>query len=96
MHTIINEYFLELVAAVSIIALLLLYTLVKISNKKVDVDSEEEVEIEIESNNKPVKKEEVEKKPESKPDVPVTTERMKRELVPHDKITKDDFSIFSN
>ena len=96
MHTIINEYFLELVAAVSIIALLLLYTLVKISNKKVDVDSEEEVEIEIESNNKPVKKEEVEKKPESKPDAPVTTERMKRELVPHDKITKDDFSIFSN
>jgi len=110
MQTIINEYFLELVAAVSIIVMLLLFTLVKKSNKKTvgnleeDIESEDEyVEINLNTQEikpkeeiKEVEKEEikeVETKPESKQG---STQRVKRELVHHDKITRDDFSIFKN
>ncbi|MCK4738008.1 MAG: hypothetical protein KAT10_05540, partial [Sulfurimonas sp.] len=64
MQTIINEYFLELVAAISVIALLLLYTLVKISNKKADVDSEEEIELETKPVEVDLNKQEIKPKEE--------------------------------
>jgi CheY-like chemotaxis protein len=91
MQTIINEYFIELVLGISIIALLLLYILVKVSKKKVDSEAEE-VNLETLSESK----QSSEVQPQNELNPPVTSYRIKRELVPHDKIKKDDFSIFKN
>ncbi|MCF6310057.1 MAG: response regulator [Sulfurimonas sp.] len=105
MQTIISEYFMELVAGISIIALLLLYSLVKVSKKNVDAEPEE-VNLETPSESKQSSevqtstttqiepKEELQ--PQNEPYPPVTSQRVKREVVPHDRIKKDDFSIFNN
>jgi CheY-like chemotaxis protein len=95
---IINEYFIEIIAGVAIAALIIIYMLLKKSEEKTYIEPTDKVKL------KPVnltseKVEEITKAEENnelihKENEAVTTNRKKRESVPHNKITKDDFSIF--
>ena len=99
MQTIINEYFTEFIAGIAVVTLLIIYTLIKTSQKKEDtkpIEKElhvEEVNLETPSESKQSPEViEKENKPTSAPEI----DRKKREVPVHDKIKKDDFSIFKN
>lgn len=99
MQTIISENYLELIGIIVAVALLIAYALLKKSQKREDVKhpvgqkqeanpAEKKVE-KIEEIKVEIRVEEAEK-----PRVIVPINRKKRELLPHDKIIKDDFATF--
>jgi len=100
MQTMINENFIELISGIAIATVLVMYILLKISQKKEDSQYEEEIETKDKAVEKDLhteeKKPEAEIKPEEEQNIPAPINRKKREVVPHDKIKKDDFSIFKN
>lgn len=99
MQTIISENYLELIGIIVAVALLIAYALLKKSQNREDVKhpvgqkqeakpAEKKVE-KIEEIKVEIRVEEAEK-----PRVIVPIDRKKRELLPHDKIIKDDFATF--
>ncbi|MFA5454021.1 MAG: response regulator [Sulfurimonas sp.] len=99
MQTIISENYVELIGIIVVVALLLVYALLKKSEKMEGVKHPVEQKQEAKPAEKKVEKVEeikVEIRVEEaeKPQVVVPINRKKRELLPHDKITKDDFAMF--
>lgn len=99
MQTIISENYVELIGIIVVVALLILYALLKKSEKREGAKhpvgqkqeakpAEKKVE-KVEETKVEVRVEEAEK-----PRVIVPINRKKRELLPHDKIAKDDFATF--
>lgn len=99
MQTIISENYVELIGIIVVVALLIVYALLKKSEKREGVKhpvgqkqeakpAEKKVE-KVEETKVEVRVEEAEK-----PQVIVPINRKKRELLPHDKIAKDDFATF--
>lgn len=99
MQTIISENYLELIGIIVAVALLIVYALLKKSQKREDVKHPVGQKQEAKPAEKKVEKVEeikVEIRVEEaeKPRVIVPINRKKRELLPHDKIIKDDFATF--
>jgi len=93
MEAIIDQYFIELIVGIILIIFLSFYFLFKKPKKK-EIITPEKTEVE------PVSEqiqEPLELKEEEKEEVtPQKTHRIKREIIQHGKIQKDDFSIFKN
>ncbi|MCF6339968.1 MAG: response regulator [Sulfurimonas sp.] len=96
----INQYLIESIAGIILIIFLSFYFLFKKPKKKKIITSEEKVK-----ETSPVSeqvKEPLELKEEEKEEVVsqeepiIKTHRIKREIIPHEKIQKDDFAIFKN
>lgn len=83
MQTLINENYFQISIIVAALALLLLYLILKILQKNSSIDSVNKPSIDI----NPPKNRQKDIDP---------ADRKKRELVPHDKISKDDFDLFKN
>ncbi|WP_310442538.1 hybrid sensor histidine kinase/response regulator [Sulfurimonas sp.] len=102
MQTIISENFMEIIGIIVAVALLIIYALLKKSEKKEIIKYQAESKPEIKPVRpavKPIEKIE-EAKPEElieqvqTPEAVLPINRKKRKLAPHDKITKDDFATF--
>jgi CheY-like chemotaxis protein len=106
MQTIINENLIEIIGSIVILTLVAIFIIVKISNKKEGAKPvSEQKPTEIKPAIKPIEEKPVEEKAEvqkvqesakepEKPQAVVQINRKKRELVPHEKIVKDDFATF--
>lgn len=99
MQTIISENYVELIGIIVVVALLIVYALLKKSEKREGVKHPVEQKQEAKPAEKKVEKVEetkvevrVEEAEKSQVIVPIN--RKKRELLPHDKIAKDDFATF--
>ncbi|MBW6488889.1 response regulator [Sulfurimonas sp.] len=101
MQTIINENLIEIIGFIVILTIVAMFIIIKISKKKEgDKHAAEQKPADIKTEIKYV--EEKVKEPRAqeaardaeKPQAVVQTSRKKRELVPHDKIVKDDFATF--
>ncbi|MDQ1337904.1 MAG: hypothetical protein QG617_871, partial [Campylobacterota bacterium] len=110
MQTIINENLIGIIGAIVVLTALAIFIIIKSSKKTESAKpAAEQKQAEIKAEQKPVeikpeikadekkieepKAEESAKEPE-KPQAVVQVNRKKRELVPHDKIVKDDFATF--
>ncbi|MDA7817348.1 response regulator [Sulfurimonas sp.] len=98
----VNQYFIEIISAISIVTLLLIYLLFrKPSNtiKPIHEEKEPDKEELLVEDSAPVQELHVEeKKPLEKiatPTRPAQINRVKREVVPHGKIVKDSFKDFT-
>lgn len=103
MQTIISENYVELIGIIVVVALLIVYALLKKSENKVNEERFAKQKFDIKQEAKPAEKKverveetkvEVRVEEAEKPRVIVPINRKKRELLPHDKITKDDFATF--
>ncbi len=102
MQTIIDENFIEIIGIIVVVALVLIYALLKKSEKKESVEHQAVLKPEVKPIKPPVKHIEIieEAKPEESvkqaqtPQAVLPINRKKRELAPHNKITKDDFAAF--
>ncbi len=100
----LDQYLLEVIAAIAVLTILSIILLIKSSAKQTErkappTEKETELEkptIEPIKVEEPKKDVEVEKTVVPKEETPVkaTVDRTKRELIPHSKITKDDFTQF--
>ncbi|MDQ1268116.1 MAG: hypothetical protein QG560_759 [Campylobacterota bacterium] len=93
MQTIINENLIGIIGAIVVLTLLGVFVIIKKSKKPVSEQKPVEQKP-IEQKIEEPKAKEFAKEPE-KPQTVVHVNRKKRELLPHDKITKDDFATFS-
>ncbi|QFR43062.1 response regulator [Sulfurimonas xiamenensis] len=84
MQLLINEYFLKITALITAVTLLIIYFIFKILYKKNTSDSLDKQSIEVKTSSK------------TEDDIIEPENRKKRELIPHSKITKENFSLFKN
>lgn len=98
---IINEYFIEIIAGIAIVALIIIYILLKKSEESLYIEPTDKVKpktANLTSEKAKEAKKEIKKEEENefihKENGAVTADRKKRESVSHNKITKNDFSIF--
>ena len=96
MKTIINEYFTEFTIGVTIVILLVTYVLLKTSQKKEDTKSKKRKKHPKDETIATVDNVVKQKLHVKQTTTPTNIDRKKREVPLHDKITKDDFSIFKN
>lgn len=108
MQTIINENFFAIIAVIAVVTLVAMYLVSRMSQNKEDIKPVDTKKTDLKPLEKTIEKiqevktvevEEikVEKAPEpEKLTVVSKINRKKRELIPHGKITKDDFSLFKN
>lgn len=98
MQEILNQYFIEFtVGAVIIIFIILFALLKKPKSEKIVTPKEEEETETVDEKLQEVSKPKLEPKKVLTEEEPTNkTDRVKREIIPHNKIKKDDFSIFKN
>lgn len=89
MEILINKYYLEFITLIVIALLVIVFIFIKTSQKK---ESEAAKEIEPKEEKAEAKEEPKEKL--HKPVTPKSINRKKRDLLAHNKITKDDFAAF--
>lgn len=100
----INQYFIEILSAIAVITITIIYSILKKSTSNVQekkkikedipVEEPEVIEDEYEEDEPEIIQVEQAPEVEEEQEIIQTKKRTKRELAPHDKIHKDDFAVF--
>jgi len=97
MQTFINQNYMEFIGLIAVVILIVVFIFIKISQNKKSLSTQKKEAKsvrEVEQKEERAKPKEEPKEEPQKPAALESINRKKRELLPHDKITKDDFAIF--